>query len=102
MRTLAFQQITDGRWDDPNNLLELLNERIEAIKIKLNIDGVQVRVGEPFEVKWDATSYSPAHSQFRADFYVNKATREVTWNYIYGLVNSVKAVSYKFIKTGEA
>lgn len=97
MHTLFFEQITDGRFDDPDTLLELLNERIALIKTKLNIDGVEVVVEKPYEVKWDAYDLTPAHSQWRANFFVSKNTRHITWNDIYGLINSVKAVPYKFI-----
>jgi len=83
MRTLNFEQITDGRFDDPDTLPELLNKRIELIKAKLNMDGVQVAVEEPYEIKWDAYECTPAHSQWRATFFVKKNARHITWNRIY-------------------
>ena len=98
MRTLTFEQITDGRFDNPSGLLRLLTKRITLIKEKLNIEGVQVTVGEPYEIKWPARKLTPAHSQFRAKFYITKNTRKLTWNDIYRIVNSVKAVPYKFEK----
>lgn len=97
MRTLTFEQITDGRFDDPDTLLDLLNGRIELIKAKLNIDGVEVTVENPYEIKWDARQFEPAHSQWRAKFFLRKSTPHITWNDIFGLINSVKAASYKFI-----
>ena len=97
MPTLTFQQITDGRFDDPERLLELLNERITAIKSKLLIGGVNVRIGTPYKVEWAARGSEPAHNQYRVDFYVTKTTRKITWQDIYRLVNSVKAVPHKFV-----
>jgi len=97
MRILTFEQITDGRFDDPDTLLTLLNGRIELIKTKLSIDGVEVIVNAPYEVKCDACKHEPAHSQWRAVFFVKKNTRKIVWDDIFELINSVKAVPYKFI-----
>jgi len=109
-RTLYFEQITDDRFD--NNVKELLEERTILLKKKLNIEGLEVRVGTPYELIWeeivsnggeyvelaDKTTYTIiANKQWRVDFYVKKNTRKITWNDIYGIVNSVKAVPYKFL-----
>ena len=97
MKMLKFQQITDGRFDDPDKLLDLLNARIEIIREKLDIDGVKMKIERPYEVKWPARKNEPAHSQYRVNFTVSKATILVTWKDIIERINSVKAVPYSFI-----
>lgn len=88
MKTLHFQQITDDRFDD--NILDLLNSRIEKIEELLDIEGVEsVIVTNPRLI------YFGDSKQYRSNFYVRK-NRKITWNQIYGIVNSVKAVPYKF------
>ena len=109
-RILYFQQITDNRFD--NNVKELLEERITILKEKLNIEGVEVKIGTPYELTWeeaisnngkyiqlsDKSTYTTfIRRQLRVDFYVKKNTKKITWNDIYNIVNSVKAVPYKFL-----
>lgn len=89
MRTLHFVQITDSRFD---NDLNIIYERIDRIKKLLNIEGVTVNVYDVYRVLFEDGTL-----QKRAEFTVRKDTRKVTWNDIYELVNSVKAVPYKFI-----
>jgi len=113
-RTLSFQQITDSRRHKREDCLPILETRIDEIKKLLNIEGVELTVGSPYLLEWgnkedegklpenylknpwdfDTDLY---HIQYRANFKVKKHTRKVTWNDIYGLVNSVKAVPYDFI-----
>ena len=45
-------------------------------------------------VDWRNTTEN--NIQYRANFYITKRTRKVTWDDIYELVNSIKAVPYKF------
>lgn len=87
-KTLVFQQITDDRFD--GNILETLQERVQQIKDLLRLDGVEVSVSEPRLVEFDT------NNQYRVNFEITKTTRKITWNDIYKLVNSVKAVPYKF------
>ena len=94
-RTLYFQQITDSRFTDPENCLPMLEERVKKIKHLLSIEGVELKIGKPYLIDWTDTSEN--NIQYRVDFMVKKSTRKVTWNKIYGLINSVKAVPYKFI-----
>ena len=87
MKKLYFTQITDSRFD--KNIETLLDERAEKIKSLLNIDGITVFAGNKRKI--DFTE----NTQFRIDFIVTKNTRKLSWNDIYKLVNSVKAVPYK-------
>ena len=117
-RTLKFEQITDSRFTPEEECLPILQERIMKIKELLNLDGVSVDIGEPYLIDWTETNRewsikaakeNPAmrdyylkeaeksHIQYRANFYVKKKTRKVTWNDIYRLVNTVKAVPYDFL-----
>lgn len=93
-RTLHFQQITDSRFEPIEECLPILQERVDRIKELLNIEGVTVNVDDPYLIDWRNTSEN--NIQYRANFYITKRTRKVTWNDIYGLVNSIKAVPYKF------
>jgi len=93
-RTLHFQQITDSRFEPIENCLPILQERINRIKELLNIEGVSITIEEPYIVDWRNTSEN--NIQYRANFYITKRTRKVKWDDIYELVNSVKAVPYKF------
>ena len=93
-RTLYFQQITDSRFEPIEKCLPILQERIGRIKELLNIEGVSITVEEPYMVDWRNTTEN--NIQYRANFYITKRTRKVTWDDIYELVNSIKAVPYKF------
>lgn len=88
-RTLCFEQITDDRfYDDIYNLLEA---RVKKLKELLNIEGVEVRTDDIYEVNF------VKNKQYRCKFYVTKSTRKVTWNDIFKIVNSVNPVPYHFI-----
>ena len=89
MRTLYFEQITDDRFD--KDIYNLLENRVKKLKELLNIDGVEVNTGFIYDVDFEN------NQQFRCKFYITKTTRKVTWNDIYKIVNSVKAVPYTFI-----
>ena len=92
MATLHFQQIVDSRRKGDSKAL--LIRRINAIKKKLErLPDVTVRVSTPRRVVFGLPEPSV---QWRADFQVRKGSRKVTWNEIYRVVNSVKAVPYSF------
>lgn len=88
MRTLCFTQITDERFD--TDIYELLKGRVQKIKELLTMDGVEVKIGDIYTIDFDG------EKQCRCDFYIRKNTKAITWNGIYHLVNSVKAVPYRF------
>ena len=88
MRMLCFEQITDDRFD--TDIYNLLENRVRKIKELLNIEGVEVSTGNIYDVDFGT------NKQCRCKFYVKKNTRNVTWNDIYKIVNSVKAVPYTF------
>lgn len=87
-RILFFEQITDDRQD--KDIYNLLEHRVNKIKELLDIDGVEVSTGNIYDVDFRT------NKQCRCKFYIKKNTRKVTWNDIYGLVNSVKPVPYTF------
>lgn len=88
-RILKFQQITDDRFD--KDIKNLLQKRLDELTDKLNIDGVEFSYEEPYEVDFKD------NKQWRADCKVKKTSKDITWNDIYKIVNSVKAVPYKFV-----
>ena len=96
-RKLYFQQITDSRFMNEEDCLPILNERIEKLKKLLDIENLNIAVSDPRLLEWGKAEGVEEHIQYRADFIIEKKTRKVTWNDIYKLVNSVKAVPYKFI-----
>jgi len=118
MRILNFEQITDSRFYPIDDCLLILNERIEKIKTLLNIEGIILDISNPYLIDWTQTmrdhnmkeaeknpsmsdyylkEAKKTHIQYRAGFRISKNTRKTTWNDIYKIVNSVKAVPYSFI-----
>ena len=116
-RTLTFQQITDSRDMELEKCLPELESRIQKLENLLNIEGVKVRIGEPYLIDWTDTmneynkklakenpymkdyylrNVNKKQIQYRANFRIKKNTRKITWNDIYKIVNSVKAVPYSF------
>lgn len=101
-RTLYFQQVTDSRSEE--NILELLTQRVNKLKELLNIDGIEIQVTEPELIEWNHRDWSSLlkdyidkHYQYRSSFFITKNTRKLSWNDIYKIVNSVKAVPYSFL-----
>lgn len=104
MRTLYFTQMTDDRFD--RNIKSLLEERVREIKKLLNVDGVKVVISDIEDIHFDGhTKYredgsivykTEPNNQCRCKFEVIKTTRELSWNDIYKIVNSVKPVPYSF------
>jgi hypothetical protein len=86
-RLLKFTQITDDRFNGNKNQLEKI---VQEIKEKLSLPGIQINITDIREVNFGT------NKQWRADFYINKENPKFTWNDIYKIVNSVKAVSYHF------
>ncbi|WP_435277352.1 hypothetical protein ACMAZF_20220 (plasmid) [Psychrobium sp. nBUS_13] len=88
MRTLTFEQISDGRFGGTENKL---NEITNNVLVKLNaLTGVKVITEEVRKLDF------PDAPSWRQRFYVTKTGRNVTWNEIYAAVNSVKAVPFDF------
>ena len=89
MRTLHFQQITDSRFE--SDILHTLLERNKKIKRLLSIEGIEnLRIDNPRKLDFGDCI------QYRSDFYIIK-NNKIKWDTIYGIVNNVKAVPYKFI-----
>ena len=103
-RTLYFTQITDDRFD--KDIRALLEERCERLKELLCIEGVDVVVFPIENIHFEGhTEYwengtiaytTSGNNQCRCRFEISKNNREVSWNDIYAIVNSVKAVPYAF------
>lgn len=90
MRTLHFTQITDSRFN--SNIEDLMNERVAKLEeLFANIPGVVLKHYDKYKVSFDDCE------QYRTDFFIQKTTKKVSWNDIYKMVNSVKAVPYEFV-----
>lgn len=96
-RKLYFQQITDSRFMNKEDCLPTLNDIVEKLKKLLDIENLNITVSDPRLIEWGKAEGVEEHIQYRVDFIIEKKTRKVTWNDIYKIVNSVKAVPYKFI-----
>ena len=92
-RTLYFQQITDSRFEPIEKCLPILQERIGRIKELLNIEGVSITVEEPYMVDWRNTTEN--NIQYRANFYITKRTRKVTWDDICQLPQPIEVEACK-------
>ena len=90
-RTLKFQQIADNRFvSDVNEEIERLKD--EVCKALDKLPGVEYECHDFHGLlKWD-----DGEIQRRYTFYVKK-DRQVTWNDVFTVVNSVKAVPYDFV-----
>lgn len=118
-RVLEFQQRVTSKEEGVENCLPILEKRVEKIKSLLDIKGVNLKVSEPHLINLKNTMKNfyidmanktndqkqkekflkeskKEHIQYEVNFWVNKNTTTVTWNDIYELVNSVKAVPYNF------
>ncbi len=89
-RTLFFEQVVDV--ETVNNAKLDLQERINKLAELLNIDGVSFAHDDIRPL-----GFPEGFPQYRVRCYITKSTRKVTWDDIYGIVNSVKACYYKFI-----
>lgn len=88
MRTLTFQQIEDTRFKGTKASLELKNTTLFS-KLE-SLVGVTVK-SDPIR-----TLNKDGEQSFRQRYYVQKVGRNTTWNDVYKMVNSVKAVPYDF------
>ena len=89
MRTLYFEQITDDRFN--KDIYNLLENRVKRLKELLNIDGIELKTSNIYEIDFEM------NKQCRCKFFIKKNTKKLTWNDIYKIVNSIKAVPYRFI-----
>lgn len=90
-RTLAFEMIQDTRFSKtPKGDVSKWAKKILS---KLNkIDGVSAKAYGTRRI-----DFGDGVISYRKSMHVNKEGRNVTWNDIYGIVNSVNAPYYKFI-----
>ena len=86
---LKFQQTTDSRYD--KDAYMLLQKRLKELENKLNIKGVKFDYTEPSWVPCDG------YDQWVSNCTVKKTAKNVTWENIYEIVNSIKAVPYKLV-----
>lgn len=91
-RILRFQQIVDSRMDKGTEaeLKEMLANRNLKLGEALMAMGLTVSITEPVKYEF------PDGIQYRSSYSVQKNTRKITWNDVYGTVNRYKAVPYHF------
>lgn len=94
MRILHFTQVVDDRFDtDLENKIKNIEKEI---RLKLEkYKGIFIETSNIYKVDFTDTKIS--NKQLRQDYYIKKSTREITWNDIYSIINSVKSVPYRFI-----
>lgn len=89
-RRLFFEQVVDV--ETVNNAKQVLQERIDKLAELLNFDGVSFSHDNIRHLRFEDD-----YQQYRVRCYIAKSTRKISWDDIYGIVNSVKACYYKFI-----
>lgn len=92
-RTLTFEQIVDSRFNE--DMTDLKQRHTNLMELLNNQESLTVKHGQIYEV--DFTNTSENNMQYRIEYWIEKRGRKLTWNDVYSIVNSVKAVPYKFI-----
>ena len=96
IRCVTFEQIADSRFDDISKGEKILNDRKDEI-IELCGDDFSV-----YTNKIEFLDWGDDESQYRQRYYIRKNNNNVSWNDLYKIVNSVKAVPYKFDKINDS
>ena len=96
VRCVTFEQIVDSRFDDISKGEKILNDRKDEI-IELCGDDFSV-----YTNKIEFLDWGDDESQYRQKYYIRKNNNDVSWNDLYKIVNSVKAVPYKFDKINDS
>lgn len=89
MRTLHFQIIVDSQFH--KDLNHTFAERMQQLRNALRVPDVELITNTCRDLYFEG-----GIRQIRADCYVKKG-KGITWNQIYGMVNSVKAVPFRFV-----
>ncbi len=98
MRTLKFEVIADSRFhSNPKEAMELMAETI--LKDLNSIPNVKAIPIEVQHLKFPAVkgSIEPSSTSERTTIIVQKNTRLVTWNNIYGVIGRTKPAYYSFV-----
>ena len=95
-RCVTFEQIVDSRFDDISKGEKILNDRKDEI-IELCGDDFSI-----YTNKIEFLDWGDDESQYRQKYYIRKNNNNVSWNDLYKIVNSVKAVPYKFDKINDS
>ena len=90
-RTLTFQQIADSRFNENQDTLNHVVERI--FHDLFHLPGLTVKAKGVYELEFKGKEPS---KQWRVNFYIYK-DRRVTWSKIMEIVNNIQAPFYKFI-----
>ena len=96
VKCVTFEQIVDSRFDDISKGEKILNDRKDEI-IELCGDDFSV-----YTNKIEFLDWGDDESQYRQRYYIRKNNNNVSWNDLYKIVNSVKAVPYKFDKINDS
>lgn len=96
VKCVTFEQIVDSRFEDISKGEKILNDRKDEI-IELCGDDFSVYTNKIEFLDWEDDE-----SQYRQRYYIRKNNNNVSWNDLYKIVNSVKAVPYKFDKINDS
>lgn len=97
-----FTHIIDSRFTagDENQLRALLRARIEETRKALHeLGGVAFAFSRPRLLKF---TQEESGIQWRADCWMYKSSRQVRWDDVYAVVNTIKAVPYDPVGDREA
>lgn len=97
MRTLQFNVIADSRFQaDPQTAMIMMVD-----KILRGLNGIPGVIAIPRNnrvLSFDGDRKGdPKTTSHRTTIHVQKTTRRVTWNDIYGIINQTQAAPYSFV-----
>lgn len=96
VRCVTFEQIVDSRFENISKGEQILQDRKDEI-IELCGNNFSVYTQRIKFYDWP-----DGETQYRQRYFVRKNNNQVTWNDLYKIVNSVKAVPYDFDKVNDA
>ena len=92
-----FEIITDSRFTDKysgDDIKTAIEKMIKSLSEKLSIlNEITFEILEPRLLD----GWEDGTKQYRAVCYINKSTRQITWDHIFGVINSVYAPYYQKI-----
>lgn len=91
MRQLTFEQIADSRFNEDENTLLERNSRLKSIFYQEK--NIIFLYGPIRKITFENEKVT----QYRIRYLITKIGRKPTWNAVYKMVNSVKAVPYHFV-----
>ena len=84
----SFQLITDARFGGTKEQLEEMTQDLEGKISDLGPVCSLISQSSIYELDWGD------HKQWRKSYLIRKSSRVVTWDRVFGVINSIKPVPY--------